>query len=168
MKTSTTTKKLNNKNEKLKYINDVWNILSEAYSNVEGGLFFNSKEELLTKTALWKVVVFDSQVIAVTIYKVKHGLKLVALAIHNSFKNIAKKALARIIKSDLKKCWMELSEAAERFIISLGGDKFIIPSHLVAAVLNKEIRPTSDGVHYIRNIMGIEKEKVLLGTIKLN
>jgi hypothetical protein len=168
MRNTTTTITLSTKEEKELYVSNVWKILFAAYENVKGGLFFTSKVELISSTSLWKVVVRNGEVIAVTIYKAKHGLKLVALAINNAFKDIAKKALSKIIKADLKKCWMELSEAAERFVMKLGGDKYILPSHMVAKVINKEIRLSDDGVHYVRNIMGEDKEKVLLGTLHMS
>jgi hypothetical protein len=62
---------------------------------------------------------------------------------------------------------MELSEAAEKFVMQLGGDKYILPNHMVEKILGKEVIPVEDGIHYIREIMKIKKEKILLGTVKL-
>jgi hypothetical protein len=103
MKNHTKTITIRNSEAKELYINNVWTILFEAYKNVKGGLFFHSKEDLVASTAFWKIVMSNGEVIAVTIYKAKHGLKLVALAINDAFKEVAKKALAKIIKADLKK-----------------------------------------------------------------
>ena len=153
--------------EKMTYIHEVWNILNEGYKKVVGGLHFKSKYDLIIKTHSWKVVCYKGEVIAVTVYKVKRGLKLVALSAGEHFRDIAVAALRRVLKRDLKHCWMELSEAAERFVMSLGGAKYILPVYIAEKVLEKEIHPAEDGAHYIRTIMGIKKEKVLLGTIKL-
>jgi len=167
MKNHTQTIRVSKVEEKELYINSVWEVLSKAYEGVKGGLFFSSKKELITSTVLWQVILHKNKVVGVTIYKAKHGLKLVALAIDNKMKEIAKSALSKVIRADFKKCWMELSEAAERFVMKLGGDKYILPNHLVSAVINKEVGLVSDGIHYVRNIMGEEKEKVLLGTVKI-
>jgi len=159
-------KTLNNREEKEQYINSVWRVLNEGYKNVKGGLHFKSKAELLEKTEFWKVICYQGEVVAVTIYKAKKGLKLVALSVGKKFREIAVSALKNVIKKDLKQCWMELSEAAEKFVLGLGGDKYILPNYLVEQVLGKEIQLTSDGIHYTREIMGMKKEKILLGTVK--
>jgi hypothetical protein len=62
---------------------------------------------------------------------------------------------------------MELSEAAERFVLKLGGDKYIFPNHIAEKLLGKEINLANDGIHYTREIMGVRKEKILLGTVRL-
>ena len=96
----------------------------------------------------------------------KKGLKLVALSVGKRFRDIAISALEKVIKKDLKQCWMELSEAAEKFVLRLGGDMYILPNHLAEQVLGKEIQLTRDGIHYSREIMGMKKEKIILGTVK--
>jgi len=167
MKHHTQIIKVHTNRAKAQYIHEAWNILEEAYKNVKGGLFFKSKDELISSTSLWKVILHHNKMIGITVYKAKHGLKLVALAVSMKAKELAKTALRKVVKADLKQCWMELSEAAEKFVMGLGGDKYIIPNRLVASIIDKEVGPTSDGIHYMRNIMGEEKQKVLLGTIKI-
>ena len=168
MKTATKTISLKNENEMLKHIDSVWAILEEGYANVKGGLFFKSKSELLKTTVLWKVILFQGNVVAVTIYKAKKGLKLVAMSVSKIFRDIAVTALALLIKRDLKTCWMELSEAAERFVMKNGGDNFIVPNYLVEKILGKEVCLADDGIHYTRKVMKMNKEKVLLGTILIS
>ncbi len=155
------------KEEKEKYISGVWNVLSAGYENVKGGLHFKSKIDLIDNTKKWKVVFCRGEVIAVTVYKAKKGLKLVAFSAGRKFREIAIATLKRIIKRDLAICWMELSEAAEKFVMNIGGDKYIIPSYAAGNVLSKDVAQAEDGVHYIREIMGIPKQKVLLGTIRI-
>lgn len=153
--------------QKEHYLNDVWSILQEGYKSVKGGLFFKSRLDLVIKTDMWKVICYQGKVVAVTIYKAKRGLKLVALSAGRKFRDVAIEALKKVIRRDLNQCWMELSEAAEKFVMQLGGDKYILPNHMVEKILGKEVIPVEDGIHYIREIMKIKKEKILLGTVKL-
>ena len=83
------------------------------------------------------------------------------------YKKTAVNALAKLIKRDLKTCWMELSEAAERFVMRFAKN-YTIKNHLVAQIIEKEITLSSDGVHYFRTIKNINKEKILLGTPVFN
>jgi len=167
MKKAVKLKKVETNIEKEQYVNSVWKVLKEGYSNVKGGLYFKSKKDLIDQTAYWKVVLYRDRVVAVTVYKVKKGLKLVALSTGNKYREVALNVLRRVIKRDLKKCWMELSEAAEKFVLRLGGDRYIIPNDIVEKILEKNIQLVDDGVHYIREIMGLKKEKILVGTIRL-
>ena len=153
--------------EKEHYINDVWDILKKGYERVDGGLHFKSKFDLIVKTYLWKIVLYKDSVIAVTVYKAKKGLKLVALSAGTRFREIAINALKRVIKRDLKYCWMELSEAAEAFVMKVGGDKYILPNSIAQNLLDKQVEPKEDGIHYCRTIKGVRKEKVLIGTVQL-
>ncbi len=150
---------------KTKYIDIVWKLLVDGYRDVEGGLFFKNRETLLQTTVQWKIVIYKEKVIAVTIYKKKKGLKLVALTVSkvNKYKNIALEALSDLIKKDLKSCWMELSEGAERFVMKFA-KAYVIPNRLVSNILNKKIELSDDGMHYFRVIQNIKKEKILLGT----
>ena len=49
------------------------------------------KQDLLKNTSIWKVIYLDNNIIGVLIYKAKYGLKMVACAINETYKNIAKK-----------------------------------------------------------------------------
>lgn len=169
MKLATKTLTLKRDNQRLRYIDRVWELLEEGYKDVKGGLFFSSKENLLKTTVQWKVIVCNNKIIAVTIYKAKKGLKLVAMTASKAteYKNIAVKALAKLIKKDLKICWMELSEAAERFVIKFAGN-YVIKNSLVSQIIDKDITLSADGVHYFRTIKNINKEKILLGTPVFN
>jgi hypothetical protein len=167
MKKQIKIKTVKEKNQKMHYVNSVWEVLKEGYEKVQGGLHYASKEELMQKTDMWKVICYRGEVIAVTVYRAKKGLKLVAMSAGRRFRELAVKLLGRVVQRDLKQCWMELSEAAEKFVMKLGGGRYILPDYIARTVLEKEVQPAGDGVHYIREIMGIQKEKVLLGTVKL-
>lgn len=148
------------------WVDQVWNLLEASYAQVEGGLSFASKEDLISSSASWKVALYKRQVIAVTIYKAKKGLKLVAMATSSVFKDLARKALRRIISKDLATCWMELSEQAERFVLKYcNGHRYIIHSSLVTHLLGKPVTVKStDGYHYEREINSHQKVKIALGT----
>lgn len=168
MRETTETIIVDAREEKEKYVDSVWEVLKEGYENVKGGLFFKSKLELLKSTKMWKVILFHGAVVAVTIYKVKNGLKIVALSVGQKFRDIAVAALARLIKHDLKSCWMELSEAAEKFVMKNGGKHYVVPNYLVENILGKEVSLADDGIHYIREVMGMRKKKILLGTVRMS
>lgn len=160
------TKQITTQATMIEFINPVWNILSNAYLNVKGGLNFESKQDLIESTCEWKVVFSGKNIIAITIYKAKKGLKLVAMATNRLFKKIAKKALIKLIKAEIKHCWMELSEGAERFVMNhCNGKKHRINKSLIPTLLNKTISLNSDdNYHYFRTIKNIRKQKIVVGT----
>lgn len=148
------------------YCKQVWPLLVESYAKVNGGLNYANAEELISTSARWKLALHGGRVVAVTIYKAKKGLKLVAMAACRHARDQARRALINIIKRDLRHCWMELSEQAEHFVLNYcGGHRFIIHSSLVARLLDKPVSPFElDGFHYRRTIQGQNKLKIALGT----
>jgi len=115
--------------DKSLYLPQVWKILDRAYSNVDGGLLFSDELDLLRKTSIWKIAIIDGRVVAVTVFKRKFGQKLVAMGIDSSFHrpDEAKAALAKLIESSLERAWMEVSEAAESFVMKYcRGEKYLI------------------------------------------
>jgi len=165
MKLATKTLTLKRDRHRVKYIDRVWELLISGYQDVKGGLLFETKEDLLSTTAQWKVIMYGKRVIGVTVYKVKRGLKLVAMCVTkiDTYRKMALQVLEKVIRNDLKKCWMELSEGAERFVMKFA-KAYVIPNHLVPSILGKKIELSDDGVHYARVIQNIKKEKILLGT----
>lgn len=165
MKTVKRTLTIKAQNTMKRYSLKVWALLKEAYKNVKGGLHFNSIEQLINTTAQWKVIVVNNEVIAVTVYKAKKGLKIAAFACAKI--KDAKDSLARLITKELKTAWIEVSERAENFVLKYcDGSKYIIPNNEAKTILNKSISLCSDGLHYVRTIQNIRKEKLLLGTIQ--
>ncbi|PRM87251.1 hypothetical protein CJ671_10260 [Aliarcobacter cryaerophilus] len=152
-------------NTKQKILDEVYTLLESTYKNVEGGLNFENKYDLLQNTSIWKVIYFENHIIGVLIYKAKHGLKMVACAINETYKNIAKKRLINIFKKNFSKTWMEISEGLERFILKIStSKKFIITNKKAKVILEKSIQLCSDKLHYIREINGVKKTKILIGT----
>lgn len=162
MKTLTLTKQA----QMQTYLEQVWTLLEASYARVSGGLHFASPAELLTDTQRWRLVICRGQVIAVTLFKAKRGWKLVAMATCRRYGDRARHALRRLICADLPRCWMELSEQAERFVMTYcGGHHFMIHASLAAELLGKIISPAgSDGYHYCREVAGVVKAKVIVGT----
>lgn len=147
------------------YANGVWRILQECYANIEGGLNYSSIQQLIDTSAFWDVSMVNGQVLAATVFKAKRGLKLVAMAVNRQVGEEAKHALKRMILSRLDHCWMELSGAAERFVVrNCDGASYYLDASRAGSLLDTAIQPSADGFHYRRFILGIEKEKIALGT----
>jgi len=96
---------------------------------------------------------------------------MVALAISDHLayrlRKHIKTMLKEIFQRTFGKSWMEVSEGAEKFLMKIGGKKFMIPNTLAASLTGKEILSLdADGYHYYREINGIVKRKIILGTIK--
>ncbi len=150
---------------KQRILDEVYTLLESTYKNIEGGLNFEDKQDLLKNTSIWKVIYLDNNIIGVLIYKAKYGLKMVACAINETYKNIAKKRLINIFKKNFSKTWMEISEGLERFILNIASAKeFIIHNTKAKDILKKSIQLCNDQLHYIREINGVNKTKILVGT----
>lgn len=155
---------LSQASDRLLYLDPAWDILSESYQDVPGGLLFNDKFDLLDKTMMWKVILKNNELMALTVFKAKMGLKLVAMgADREHFGKMAVDALAKSI--DLKHVWMEVSGKAETFVMKrCNAKKYLIENNRASVLLKKEIALNKDGYHYVREISGIEKEKLIVGT----
>ena len=161
------TLKLENLVDKAHYASEVFVLLKEAYSKVEGGLLFEDESDLIANSSLWKLAVTKrGEILAVAVFKPKHGQKLVAMAADTkNGGDIAKEALAMILKNSLSRAWMEVSEGAEHFIMKqCGGEQFLMHCSVAQEYIGKAIKEVGDGYHYIREIAGIPKTKIVLGT----
>ena len=150
--------------EKSFIVDDVFTILSKAYQDIAGGLHFKDKDELIHKTDLWKIIYLDEIIVGVVIYKAKRGLKMVALGIADFVSRksqfLVKTMLSSIFKLTFSNSWMEVSEGVE---------KFIIKNCFAHQLTNKNILSLcSDGYHYTREINGVVKTKVIVGTVKFS
>lgn len=157
--------------EKLFVATDVFNILSSSYKDVKGGLHFKDIDDLIVSTSVWKVIYFEGDIVGLIIYKSKKGLKMVALGVSNLYgrtiSKFTKKIISYIFKLTFSNTWMEVSEGVEKFIIKNGGEKYFISNKLAEKLTGKEIlHLDSDNYHYIRDINGVLKRKVIVGTAK--
>ncbi len=147
------------------YQQQVWAIMTAAYADVPGGWHYASLAELCAESACWRLVIHGGRVIAAALYKAKKGLKLVAMGVCQQMRDLGKRGLARVLRADLSRCWMELSEAAERFVLThCNGHRYIIHASLASSLLDKEVAQESDGYHYARAICGLQKSKIIVGT----
>jgi len=154
---------MNNLERKEKYIDDVWDILVFSYKNVEGGLHFESKEHLIKTTSEWQVITYGKTVTGVLIFKIKQGMKIVALGASEENREMAKKQLGEVLKKALKYSWIEVSGQVEKFINKIGCKKKIMSAINAKKILNKKVTILEDGIHYAREIMNIVKVKVVYG-----
>ena len=157
-----------NNNDMNKYVDIVWNMLQAAYKDIGGFLTAKTKDELIKKTSLWKLVRRNNNIVAVAIYTSKKGgRKLIAVATDGT--TIGKDALYSIIKEDIKmmnqrQAWAEVSGKIEYLYNKMGG--VVIPSKYVQDIIkDKEIFGQKDDGHYSRNIKGEPHEKIIFGWI---
>ena len=160
----TTFCKLTTDSQKQAYLPQVWEILQASYREVPGGLHYADPQDALDKTDEWHLIVENGQVLALTLHKYKHGVKLVALA--KARLPGARRALKQLIRYALRRGWMELSDQAETFVMrECQGHRFLIHASFAADLLKKAVLPAEgDSFHYRRRIMQKVKTKLLLGS----
>lgn len=159
---------LTNNNDMNRYVDIVWNMLQAAYKDIGGFLTAKTKDELIKKSSLWKLVRRNNNIVAIAIYTSKKGgRKLIAVATDGTA--VGKDALYSIIKEDIKmmnqrQAWAEVSGKMEYLYNKMGG--VVIPSKYVQDILkDKEIFGQKDDGHYSRNIKGEPHEKIIFGWI---
>lgn len=157
-----------NNNDMSKYVDIVWDMLQNAYKEIGGFLTAKTKDELIKKSSLWKMVRRNGKILAVKIYTSKKGgRKSIACATDGTKEG--KDALYSIIKEDIKmmnqrQAWAEVSGKMEHLYNKFGG--VIVPSKYVQDILaDKEIFNQKDDGHYSRNIKGEPHEKIIYGWI---
>lgn len=152
------------------WTDSIWNLLCTAYKDVAGGLHFASPDAMLEETQDWEILHDNGQVLATLLYKRKHGSKISALgvtSIENRRRDAAAK-LGELIRQRLQHTWIEVSEKAEAFVLRNGGDCYRIPNAYASQLTGKSILALEqDGFHYVREICGIYKQKLIIGTPQL-
>lgn len=157
---------LEDKKDREKYLKPAWEMLKQTYENVAGGLHFKNPEDLLNKTQRWHLALKNDELFALTVFKAKVGWKLSAMA--KSSAKEAKTFLKELINKDLAQTWMELSEKAENFVLKdCEGYKYLKHASKAKELLNKEIFVQKDAFHYQREILGLQKVKIIVGTAKV-
>jgi hypothetical protein len=151
--------------DKTIHLNRVWEILQKSYKNVNGGLLFTSKEDLLCNSSEWKLIFYRKKVVGVMIFKAKFGRKIVAIGRDERYGQYSINALALSLEQTLYYAWMEVSEKAEEFILKYCNVyQLLIHQSIAIMLISKTIEPLEDGYHYFREIAGIKKAKILIGT----
>ena len=155
--------------EKEQYIDEVWDVLQKGYAKV-GGLKGVDREDIMHDEYLWKMVIRDGAVSAVSIYRVgpQHDRKAVCASCVPTPKG--KSDLYMIMGEDAKMLddrlvWAEVSEAPEHMYKKVGMPA--LSSDAAEEIMNsrgkKIISKNPDGEHYTRIIGGEPKEKTIVG-----
>lgn len=146
-----------------KHIDEIWILLQNAYKDLHGGFATaNSKEDLINKTSLTKIVRKNGKIIAVRLYKDSSGRKSIAGATDGT--QAGKDAFYKMIDEDIlqKRAWGEVSGKMEFIMAKRGG--IPIPNIYAKKLLKKDIISLNpDGYHYTRLINGDPHEKIIFG-----
>ena len=138
------TASINDKALKLKYADEVWDILQKSYEKLHGlkTSGFESKENMINKIPLWKMVTRNGKVIAVRMYKDKNGRKAVAAGADGTPEGI--EAFKQIGKEDLsqKRSYGEISGPVLAITYKQHPDleKYCIPYNEVEKIAGEEIK----------------------------
>ena len=114
------------KQQKEKYVDEVWEILKKSYSKIGGikGRGFGSKQEMIEQIPFWKLVRKDGKIVAVVMYKDKKGRKMVAIGTDGSEEG--QKATQDIYKNEFSRSFFELSDRALGAVLKAVGEKFAL------------------------------------------
>jgi len=153
-------------NQKEQYKLAVWDMLQKAYKSIGGihGAGFESPDDMVKNIAIWKLNIVHGELLAVVMYKdTPSGRKTVALA--TNFQTNGKKALVDMMRNDLSRSYVEISDAAERFLKRAvpNWEQYQIPSDQVQDLLGKDV-DTIDANYYSRKIGSDTHTKTALGT----
>lgn len=163
---------------KLKYMDQVWNILQTAYKSQGGikGSGFKSKEDMLN-IPFWKLDIVDEKVLCVLMYKYTptdtidgNVRKLCALGtVIDEDRNLARTKLRNIIKMEFSRSILEVSGLMEQYLMKnfpIEYKKYMLTTDEVEKILVfDEIKPI-DKYRYYRLIGTEDYEKVMLGSIE--
>ena len=168
--------KESDKKLKIKYTDQVWDILQEAYKSQGGikGNGFKTKEDMLN-IPFWKLDIIDEKVLCVLMYKYTpvdtadgNVRKLCALGIiTDEDKNIARVKLKNILKNEFERSIMEVSGLLESYLeknFPVEYKKFMLTTKEVEKILFFDDIEPIDKFRYFRDIGNEPHEKVMLGT----
>lgn len=153
------------------YLDQVWKILQDSYTDIGGLRTFKTPNDLLKSNNMWKMVTRNGKVVAVVIYKRRNGgRKLVAGGSDGT--DTGKKDFYSICAEDVKmvdrKTWGEVSGALEGILL-FKYDVVPIPAYIVEQVLdNMDLTLDSiskDCFHYVRDIANVPREKIMFGNV---
>jgi len=156
------------KEDKLKYVDEVWNLLNKAYETIGGikGSGFSSKKDMINKIKMWKLFRKNGNIIAGLMYKDKDMRKTVAVFTDASKEG--KKELENMLRADFERSSIEVSHSLMAFIEKKMPSlvkKYAVQTSKVSDILGKPIE-IIDKYHYKRDINGTVINKMMLGNIK--
>lgn len=152
-----------------------WQMMKTAYSYLvtkecpTGILNVNSWEDLVDEADMIKLGKSSGRIVACQMYKLKAGGRKAFVGCCDGSPE-GKKIFVKIFEEDFKVAgrngFIEVSDKAEHWLIDkLHMEKYIIPASRVGGILNKDVEPCEDGIHYKRMIGGEEHTKIMLGNI---
>ena len=167
---------------KEKYVDQVWDMLQSSYKRSGGikGSGFGSKQEMIDKLPLWKLVRKDGKIVAGGLYKDKRGRKRVASFTDGTAQG--KKWLAKVVEEDFERAFFEMSKAAFGSAVKNLGIDFMkrwakTPQEVEKILKGKEIVypvpendphvikvPELKEFYYQRELGGKLETKIMLGT----
>lgn len=161
-------KNITTKQDKQKYKDQVWDILTKSYQYIGGikGSGFESSHVMVDRIPYWKIFTRDGKVIAVMLYKDKNGRKMVACGSDGSAEG--KQIVKRMIEDDIRhqRAYGEISDAlvayVNRHFTKDEISKYFVPADQVSKILNKPVKPI-DKYTYTRLIGGEQHEKMMYG-----
>lgn len=155
--------------EKLKWLDQVWDVLNKSYSHIGGLHGINSKEELVDDCDLWKLVRRGNTVTTAYLYKTKRGGRKMCYCGQNGTEQ-GKKDFYMLAAEDVKLidrlAWGEGDDKiCHIFIDKLGAAP--IPAEMVKWLFpDKKIEKFDpDGYHYYRMIGGHLDRKMMFGNL---
>lgn len=153
--------------DKAKYADRVWDMLQVAYEPVGGFGSAANVEELIDTPGLWKLVVRDGEITALTLYKDAHGRKAIASATNRQKSGSKDYKMIRQADHELSRSWAEVSDKPEILFQKMGAHP--IPNKFAHILTGKHILDyNDDGYHYTRLIAGHPHEKIIYGTVQLS
>lgn len=161
----------NDMNTKEEYLDQVWDLLQQAYAAISGMANMKDKEELLDDNLIWKLVTKNKKVLAVEIYKNKDNSRKMVLGgclPTPEGKEAFYKLASENVKRMERNTWAEVSGSMEGvYLFKLGATP--IPVDIASEILNdmgKDVLDTDkDGFHYTRMIGGKPYEKIMFGNV---
>jgi len=157
------------KEEKSQYVDEIWDLLQESYKSIGGikGSGFQSKNDMIDKIKLWKVVKKNNKILAGLLYKDRHDLRKTVGVFTDGSKE-GKRELEKLLKDDLDRSLIEVSHSLMKFMerkMPSLVKKYVKTTDEAREILQKEIKPIDD-THYERDINGTKIIKMMLGTGK--
>lgn len=174
----------NDYQEKIKYIDQIWEYLQRAYSYIGGFMSAKSKEELIHKADLWKLCFKGGKLVAFNLYKTtKFGRKLIGGATDDT--EIGKYWFSKIVEEDINRkeryTYAEVSGKMESYFRKMNANFIpyeIVKTILLGKQLNQELDVEDEKTqrfdfdkeyHYYRKLgSGDNKKhrKIMVGNVK--
>ena len=160
------------KNKELidRYKDQVWDILYNAYRNIEGRILgIDNIDDLIDDSELWKLVIRNDKVLCVFIYNFKRGGRKIQY-IGKIPGNEARNAFMKVIEEDTKliqrKSYVEASGKPEEIYMEAGMTP--IPADIAQLIMKDKqfLEIDDDGYHYWRIIGSMKRRKMMLGNIE--